>query len=213
MRRPGSLARRDVLAGGRVAGRGGGARAARLPGSSFCSCAVGSRWWWPTARSRGTSSSRPGCPCWFARRTAPTARTAHTPGRPSSSSATPSIPSTGRHERGRKAAAPKSAVTILGRRELHPPGPPPRLARRGEREPRRMRLLSRSPFLAGRGRGPGGRSSLRGRRPGGRSLAGLTSRCRPPVLENHARRFRRSPSRRCGASRRTPSPTPVAGST
>ena len=49
--------------------------------------------------------------------------------------------------------------------KLHPPGPPPRLARRGEREPRRMRPLSRSPFLAGRGRGPGGRSSLRGRRP------------------------------------------------
>ena len=59
------------------------------------------------------------------------------------------------------------------RLKLHPPGPPPRQARRGEREPRHMRHLSRSPFLAWRGRGPGGRSSPRGREAGGKESRGF----------------------------------------
>ena len=61
--------------------------------------------------------------------------------------------------------APRPAAST-GNTGLHPPGPPPRQARRGEREPFRMRLLSRSPFLAWRGRGPGGRSSCLAASPG-----------------------------------------------
>ena len=86
----------------------------------------------------------------------------HPPGPPPGKNSTPPGAPAGKNSTPPGAPAGKNSTPPAPRlcaARLHPPGPPPRLARRGERERVRTSHISRSPFLAWRGRGPGGRSS------------------------------------------------------
>ena len=76
----------------------------------------------------------------------------------------------------------RALVSCRQARETPPPGPPPR-EQGGGNVNRRARLLSRSPFLAWRGRGRGGREWIGRRRP-----EKMKPSVSPPAGEDRARR-------------------------